>query len=96
MFRQRPLVFWSILLCLLSGTALAATGKPEAPPSLARPTHGKVIGYVLDAQTRHPVSGVRVLVEENGALQSFSFSSPSSTRSSGLIKSPFPANDNRH
>ena len=42
--------------------------KQEAARNVARPSRGKVIGYVLDAQSRHPLAGVRVTVEEDGTF----------------------------
>jgi hypothetical protein len=66
MYSRRPLVLWPVLFCLLSGVAMAAPAKKEASRNVARPSRGKVIGYVLDAQTRAPLAGVKVLVEEDG------------------------------
>src|SRR4051794_30190311 len=68
MYSRSPLVFWSLLMCLLSGAALAAPAPQEVARNVARPSRGKVIGYVLDAQTRHPLAGVRITVEEDGAF----------------------------
>jgi len=75
MYLRRPLALWLCMLCLLSGVAVAGptpTAKPEkkeASGSVARPSRGKVIGYVVDAQTRRPIEGVRVMVEEAGAFR---------------------------
>jgi Tfp pilus assembly protein PilF len=69
MYSRSTLLLWSLLLCLLSGVALAAApAKQAAKRNVARPSRGKVIGYVLDAQTRHPLAGVRVTVEEDGTF----------------------------
>ena len=70
MYRPGPLVLWSFMLCLLSGVATAAPAKQDAPRRVERPSRGGVIGYVLDAQTHHPIEGVRVMVEEDGVFDS--------------------------
>jgi tetratricopeptide (TPR) repeat protein len=68
MCSRRPLIIVSFLCSLLSGVAVAAPATKEASRSVERPSRGKVIGYILDAETRQPIEGVRVMVEQDGTF----------------------------
>lgn len=69
---QRP---WVLVLAVVSAfpaaagekTKKTAAGRKEAPV-VQRPSWGKVIGWVLDAQTRQPIPGARVSVAIDGAF----------------------------
>ncbi len=50
------------------GSRPAASHGPDSPTGLERPTWGKVIGWVLDAETRKPVEHARIAVEVQGAF----------------------------
>jgi tetratricopeptide (TPR) repeat protein len=47
---------------------LAAPARAADTPAPARPTWGKVVGWVLDTDARKPVAGARVSVEVDGAF----------------------------
>lgn len=71
--RAAPPARATAAVLLLLALAVACPAAPEAPASpepavLRRPSWGKVIGWVLDAETRRPIAGARVRVEVDGAF----------------------------
>ncbi|MFN3652048.1 MAG: tetratricopeptide repeat protein [Armatimonadota bacterium] len=65
---------WLALLLVVPAAIPAAAGEPpgdaKSPPVpvLKRPDWGRVIGWVLDAETRRPIPEARIAVEIDGAF----------------------------
>jgi tetratricopeptide (TPR) repeat protein len=63
--RTRIGLLSALILWASIGAALAAPEK-KAAPDLRRPAWGRVIGFLRDAATRQPLTGVTVSIQEGG------------------------------